>query len=163
MLGKVRRNGVHCLPCSSACSATQKHMNSSNSGGFIELNVQSHPSQRSWVRLSLWSSGPAALPELYPVTALAKMDQKVLSRTTNDIPITQKIPKLVALSKVQDKDQIHSIFIENVTMSLIFFFLTFGLLKKKDSVILYMYIICIEYIPVTHAQNCSSSHPVAVS
>lgn len=43
------------------------------------------------------------------------------------------------------------------------FFSYFWSLKKKDSVILYMYIICIEYIPVTHAQNCSSSHPVAVS
>lgn len=68
---------------------------------------------------------PTALPELYPVTSLAKRDQKALSRT-NDIPITQETLQLVALSKEQDEDQIHFIFIENVTMSLIFF-LTFGL------------------------------------
>lgn len=84
------------------------------------------------MRPSLHSSGPysaqphpAALPELYPVTSLAKRDQKALSRT-NDIPIMQETLQLVALSKEWDEDQIHFIFIENVTMSLIFF-LTFGL------------------------------------
>ena len=102
----------------------------SKSGGLTELNVLPHPWQRSGVRFNV----PALRSLQYPVPSwnspgtppsylisIKWCDQKVLPRTTSDIPVTQETPRIVALSKEQDKDQIHVRVIRYVNVTLVFF------------------------------------------
>jgi hypothetical protein len=114
------------LLCSATHLATQESMNPSKSGGLTELNVLPHPWQRSGVRFNVpalgslhypvpsWNS-PGTPPSY--LISIKWCDQKVLPRTTSDIPVTQETPRIAALSK----EQIHVRVIGYVNVTLVFF------------------------------------------
>lgn len=145
MLGKVQSHRICNLPCSVTCSATQKSMNPSKSGGFTALNVQPHPFQRSWVRLrvpALWSLQYPVPSWSFPRTppsyliSIKWCDQKVLPRTT-DIPVTQETENCSSQQRTGQRSntfRIHRICKYDPN-----FFLFWSL--KKTTIILHVYII----------------------